>query len=82
MIFGKGRKQSEKNIRIKKGKQPRVSNPNIVLIKHEVIMLILITEKHARAPARKRSGSEPDVVYPTENAASNVRKRHINPIII
>jgi len=45
-------------------------------------MLILITEKHARAPARKRSGSEPDVVYPTENAASNVRKRHINPIII
>ena len=81
-IFGRGIKQSEKNIRIKNGKQPSVSNPNIVLIKHEVIMLMLTTEKHVRAPTSKSKGIEPDVLYPTENAASNVRKRQINPMII
>ena len=82
LILGNGRKQSEKNIKIKKGKQPRVSNPNIVLIKHDVIILMLITEKLVRAPTSKSNGRDPDVVYPTENDASNVSKRQINPIII
>jgi hypothetical protein len=45
-------------------------------------MLILTTEKHVRAPTRISNGIEPEVVYPTENAASNVRKRQINPMII
>lgn len=62
LILGNGRKQSEKNIKIKKGKQPRVSNPNIVLIKQEVIILIPITEKQARAPTSKSNGKDPEVV--------------------
>jgi hypothetical protein len=47
---------------MKNGKQPRVSSPNIVLIKHEVMMLMLITEKHVRAPTSKSKGIDPEVL--------------------
>jgi hypothetical protein len=81
-IFGKGKKQSEKNTRIKKGKQPRVSNPNIVLIKQAVMILMLITEKHVKIPARRNRRIEPEVLYPIEKAAKRVRTRHKRPMII
>ena len=80
-IFGTGKKQSEKNTSIKNGKQPRVSNPNIVLIKQAVIILMLITEKHVKMPARKNSRIEPEVLYPIEKAAKRVRIMHKRPII-
>jgi hypothetical protein len=75
-------KESEKKARIKKGKQPSVSSPNIVLIKHAVIMLMLITEKQVTVPVRRSKGIEPEVLYPTEKAARSVKRRHIRPIII
>ena len=81
-IFGKGKKQSEKNTRRKKGKQPRVSNPNIVLIKQAVMILMLITEKHVKMPAIRNRRIDPEVLYPIEKAANRVRRRHKSPMII
>lgn len=67
---------------MKNGKHPSVSNPNIVLIKHAVIMLMLITEKQVTVPTKRNRGIEPEVLYPTEKAARRVKTRHISPIII
>ena len=57
--LGSGIMQSEKNIRIKKGKQPTVRRPNTVLIKHAVMILMEITEKQVSMPVKKRNHSEP-----------------------
>ena len=48
-ISGRGIKQPEKNMRMKKGKQLRVRSPNIFLTKQDVIILIPMVAKHTAA---------------------------------
>ena len=67
-IWGRGNKPPEKNIKIKKGKQPMVIRSKMVLKKAATSKLMAMRERQERREMMRKGIMEKELWYPSQTA--------------